>query len=714
MNAGAPESRGGRSIPLWLECLGWCLLYYLAGIAGLSLAGDHENVTFVWPPSGIALAVLLIRGRRCWPAVAMGAFLVNISNTGAIGLSLGIAVGNLAEALIGQEWIRRYAQGRNPFDKVSSTLAFILGASLVAPLVGAALGSASLFAAGQVASRDLPDVWVTWFLGDLCGIVTLGAFLVTWLGGARALRSRVTGRREAVALGLVTLLLGMLAFRSILADVDPYPVLALACLPPLLWASFRFEARGTTACVTLFGMIAAWSAMARAGTMETSALQHSLFVAQSYIGVGGITGLILAAAATERSAHEDALLEERRSLERRVEERTREAIQNAQRFRALFDRAPDAMVMVDASRIVRLANDQVERIFGIHREEIVGHPIEGLIPARFRASHPEHMARYFANPLFRPMGSGLRLYGQRKNGEEFPVEISLSPFQTEDGTVALASIRDISERRLLEEKEQALLREQSARAEAEAAVKAREGFLAIASHELSTPLAALKLQLSNLVRTIERTGAESISAERMLTVLTGLARMTRRIQTLVTGMLDVSRVQTGQFHLKCETMDLAVLVREVWDRYRPEIELSGSRVELDVPESICGNWDRERMDQVVTNLLINALRYGERKPICLRARRDGDVAWFAVSDQGRGIPEDAREEIFSAFRQGPGPGHERGLGLGLYIVREIVNGHGGEVRVTSDVGKGSTFTVSLPCSDVPQPRPEPRSGDTVG
>ena len=246
---------------------------------------------------------------------------------------------------------------------------------------------------------------------------------------------------------------------------------------------------------------------------------------------------------------------------------------------------------------------------------------------------------------------------------------------------------DIHERRLLdEEREHALSR---ARDE----VRARDVFLAIAAHELRTPLTPLRFELDGLERSI---AAGRLAPERLAPRLAVAARQVGRLERLVANLLDVSRMTTGQFELQRRAMDLAELAREIAARHAAEIAAAGCPLTLRADVPAPGNWDRMRLDQVVTNLLLNAITYGRGKPVTLEVTAVDTGARLVVRDEGEGIKPEDQARIFERFERATPERHAGGLGLGLWLVRAIVEAHGGSVRVESQPGEGSAFIVDLP------------------
>jgi PAS domain S-box-containing protein len=232
--------------------------------------------------------------------------------------------------------------------------------------------------------------------------------------------------------------------------------------------------------------------------------------------------------------------------------------------------------------------------------------------------------------------------------------------------------------------------------DAREAIRVRDEFLSIASHELRTPLTPVKLHVEGVKRFVAAQFPDCDARLELTRRLDTCDRQLDRAARLVSNLLDVSRLRTGRFDLEVGECDLRELVVEVAGRFTEELARAGRRVELRATEAVRGRWDRARLDQVLTNLVSNAARYGGRQPIVIACSCDDERAVLTVSDQGPGIEEKDLARIFERFESGPDSRSHGGLGLGLYIARRIVEAHGGAIAVSSAPGAGATFTVELP------------------
>ncbi len=249
-----------------------------------------------------------------------------------------------------------------------------------------------------------------------------------------------------------------------------------------------------------------------------------------------------------------------------------------------------------------------------------------------------------------------------------------------------------------------LAKEQAARAAAEEAIRSRDEFLSIASHELFTPITSLMLSLEAMLPAASGAAGEALDARAMRKLLDLVLRQGRRLIRLIGDLLDVSRIQTGRLVLQLGEVELGALVHEVVERHEPDIARSRCTVSVNACDPVHGRWDRSRLDQVVTNLLSNSMKFGAGKPVEIAIAAERGLARLIVRDRGIGIHTTLQARIFDRFERAVSSEHYGGLGLGLYISRRIVEAHGGSIRVESELEVGSTFTVELPCAGPPRVR----------
>lgn len=239
-------------------------------------------------------------------------------------------------------------------------------------------------------------------------------------------------------------------------------------------------------------------------------------------------------------------------------------------------------------------------------------------------------------------------------------------------------------------------KERKAREEAEEAIRARDEFLSIASHELKTPLTTIILRIQSTLDSILNQSLANFSGEKLVSSLNIAHDQTRRLQNLIKDLLNFSLITTGKLELELKEDDLTEYVKSVIDRFEDHLAIAGCSLKLEASEEIRGLWDPVRLDQAISNLLTNSIKYGQGSPIEISVIRDGNKAKIIVSDKGIGIDPKLQKTIFERFKRGTKDGQFQGLGVGLFIVKQIVEAHGGKIYVKSKLGQGSKFTIELP------------------
>jgi PAS domain S-box-containing protein len=357
------------------------------------------------------------------------------------------------------------------------------------------------------------------------------------------------------------------------------------------------------------------------------------------------------------------------------------------KFQMAFEASPSGMIVVDDKGVITLANTQMETMFGYGDDELIGQPVEMLVPDRYREQHPGSLASFMHDPSARAMGAGRDLRGRRKDGSEFPVEIGLSPVHTEAGVIVLATVLDISERH---KAAAALLAKTQ---ELERSNAELEQFAYVASHDLREPL---RMVASYTELLAERYGSKlDERADKYIGYITDGAR---RMQRLVSDLLALSRVGTQGKPL--QPVDSGDVLKNVLRAMTPSIRETSAQIAPGAMPVIAA--DEVQLGQLFQNLIGNAIKFrAPDRPPSIRidaARANG--AWvFSVHDNGIGIESQYSERIFQMFQRLHGRDEYEGNGIGLAIAKKIVERHGGTIWLSSTVGEGTVFYFSLPAMD---------------
>src|SRR5437667_2227003 len=764
------QSRAFSGLPvIGLLTLG----YFIAGKFGLMLASLHASASPVWPPAGIALAALLLLGYRAWPAIFVGAFLVNVTTAGNVATSLAVASGNTLEAVCGAWLVNRFAGGTTVFDRPQGVFKFALAAA-VSTIISPAFGVTGLALAGFADSTNYGAISLTWWLGDTTGDLLIAPLIILWSIASK----RRWNRRDAVEAGILLLLLFVLSeavfcgWLTISARNYPFPFVIFG--PIVIWMAFRFAQRETATGIFILSAFAIWGTMHGFGPFVRETENQSLLALQSWTAVLNITAMALSAAMAGRRRAEEALREseahvslaanaanlglwfwnirddklwvtekwrrlfgfaesEPVSFDRVLQfvhpedrERTKQLVQqmfeggggeyeneyritrpdgstrwmaghgsveldehrkpafargmsrditkrkmaeeellesearfravaNAapvmiwmsgtdkactffnkgwldftgrkleqelgngwadgvhredfdrwrdiygnsfdarqpftmeyrlrrsdgeyrwvldsgtprfasdgaflgyigsciditerkaaeEKFRLVLDAAPNAMIMVDPAGVINFANASAATVFGYSLSELIGCQIEMLIPKRFRDRHPGYRKDFLSHPSGRAMGVGRDLFGRRKDGSEFPVEVGLSPMRTTRGVFVLASLIDITARKAAEVE----ARQRREQVELLGRVSLLGEMTASLAHELNQPLAAIVNNATAAMQYIEQGKLDPEHPQELLTDVVGDSRRAHDIMRNVRSAIKKGSAIRGRINL---------------------------------------------------------------------------------------------------------------------------------------------------------------------
>jgi PAS domain S-box-containing protein len=669
-------------------------VYFAAGRFGLSFAFLHDSASAVWPPTGVALAATLLCGVRVWPAVFAGAFLVNISTSGSVAASTGIAVGNTIEAVLGGWLVSRYARGTGAFERAGDTFRFAFLGGVAPTVLAAAVGIASLSAAGLLRPEEAFGVWLTWWLGDLGGALVVAPPIILW--ASRPSPDLLMLRRgEALAMFVTVSIVGLVVF-SELSPMGRNVPTAFSCLPVLLWPAFRFTPRETAAAIALLSAVAVRGTLAGWGPFAAFAANDALMLLQTFLGVAAVSALAAAAEARHRREREAELSALNDELEARVRRRTGDLERAQERLKEAQQVAHVGSWEWDVAADRVWWSDEMYRTFG-------------LDPAAFEASYESFLSCVYPDDrdsVHEHVGDALRSREPfafehritRPDGEMRWVSARGDVIHDEAGQPLRmrGTAQDVTEQRQAEEARHALKIAETARLKAEEANRMKDQFLATLSHELRTPLHAVIGWSHMLVR-----GA--VSDDRRQRALELIYRNALIQNQMISDLLDVSRITTGAFSLERGLLDLPAVLESAIETVRPKADEKQIALNAEIDAAAWVNGDARRLAQVAGNLLINAIKFTPAGgAVTLRLARTPSGAELQVEDTGPGISPAFLPHVFDRFRQADESvtREHGGLGLGLAIVRHIVELHGGRVDARNRTGSpGAVFTVTLPALD---------------
>jgi PAS domain S-box-containing protein len=672
------------SIPPIVLSLIVAIVYFAAAELGLSLASLHSNVTPVWPPTGLAIASLLIFGRRVWPGIFVGALAANLPTDIPVGSAIGIAIGNTLEALVAC-WLLQRAKGwRHSFDSLSEVMRFVVYAAVLAPLVSATIGNLSLCLGDAKEWTKFPWLWLTWWMGDGFGALIVSPLLLSW-----SLPGKVTSRDvpEIFSLFVLLLIIVLIVFGGWFpGPVKTYP-LAYLCLPCLLWAALKFDQRVVTSAIVLMAGVALWGARQGYGPFVEPSPNVSLLLLVSFVGTSCLMTLVVAAVMSERrkaEADKSQLASELELQRRRIED----IVAHVPGVVWEAWGKPDA-----ANQRIDFVSSHVEKMLGYSEEEWLSTPNFWL-----SVVHPDDRERAAAEAaaIFASgKGGSSRFRWIRKDGHEIWVEGQSIVVCNETGPVGMRGVTvDITSAVKAEiERAELLERESHARQQAEEASRLKEEFLATVSHELRTPLNAV-VGWSRLLRTGQ------LDKDGVAHAVEVIERNAAAQRQIIEDLLDVSRIVTGKLRIDTQPVDVLLVIHAAIDAVRPAAEAKEINIttHVEAPDMLV-RADVERLQQVLWNLLANAVKFTPAAGVIdVYLEKHDSQAEIRIEDSGPGIPEQFLPHIFERFSQADGSITRKhgGLGLGLAIVRHLVELHGGTVSASNRKNGGAVLTVQLP------------------
>lgn len=694
------------------------VLYAGLGLLGFWLTAGQVNISTIWPPTGIAIGFAIIHGGRAFPGIFLGAFVVDLialrttnpgfSSSGNFIEALWVASSVTLQCWFAQKLLRLRPRTHDQLlHTPEGVLALIVLGAAISPIVST-IASAFVFRPnGEGLLHYLSMHLFPWWLGDAVGVLVFTPLVLSVdellqrpsVSFLQSLRKELRGAPELWAWLIATVISFYFTFGPGAPVLDGrHAPTSFLIWPALLWAGLRFgDVAVHGAVVVVFALSLVWTAQSLGPFALAGESDISMILLSAFGAVTAVSTLFLRAVIVSRDRAEMQLRLSHAELERRVLDRTSQLQESERSYRQLFDKATDAFFVHDAETgIILDTNEAALKLFGRTKEEIVGSDIDILSATQEGFDARRGLERIQEARFGAPMFEWLC---RKKSGETFWADVSLKGIEIGGRHRILGIARDITDRKRIEDERSHLLeKEKSLREEAEQGVIMRDEFLSIASHELKTPLTPLMLKLQLLLKDLRE--KRSLSQDSLQAHLETMVKATEKLARLVDDLLDVSRITSGRLTLEKSRFSLGDLAADIVSRFVPVAERAGYGIRLNIIEDAQGEWDRVRIDQIVTNLLTNAMKYGLEKTIEVEVAREvtslGTMAVLRVKDQGIGIPQKDQQRIFGRFERAVSASHFGGMGLGLFVSREIARMHHGAIWVKSEPGAGSTFTLLLP------------------
>lgn len=367
-------------------------------------------------------------------------------------------------------------------------------------------------------------------------------------------------------------------------------------------------------------------------------------------------------------------------------------------FRSLTNFTPLPIILKNSKGEVLFASESINDLLALKKGLPVGENISNFLFPQDIGIYENHLKEVSSEPYSKKSVELRMKKNDTKNEWIWVRHDSVNLLKHEHIKAIVSSVQDITfQKELDREKIEIINEEKKARSLAEKAVQDRDEFLSIASHELKTPLTTVLLQLQTTLRRISTQSLADFSGEDLLKSLQIAEKQSQRLSTLIIDLLNVSVASSGRITLNSEKVNLNELVRSIVEKYEEEIKISGSRIQTLIgEENIIGRWDPVRLEQAITNLFTNALKYGEGNKITVSLKADDKNAYIKITDRGEGISQDQQKEIFEPFKRANNNSKTLGLGVGLFITKQIVDAHKGTISLESKPERGSTFLIKLP------------------
>jgi len=696
-------------LKLAAETSGIALVYALLGWLGQSLAIPPGNVTVVWPPSGFALAIALLLGKRAWVGIWLGAFIINtqafFDSASIAGIAVSLAVGtsigfgSLIQPVVGAILINRFAQSSNILRTVKSCLVFV-GITPFICLVSSTVGAVGLYFGGFVPASSFGELWLTWWLGDSVGVLVLAPFIIAWYR-YKSIDLSNLGRLELAVVFSLLVLFAFIGLGNVFGDGETHYPIEFAVWPFLLWLALRFNSSLAITGMLALCVIAIWYTMQGSGPFQLGTTNQSLLVLQLFIFVTAVSVMIVASLRNERAEVEQSLRTARYNLEAEVKKQTaelsaeiverkqaeREHRKSEERLSIHIQNTPLGCISWDLDFKCTEWNKSAQKIFGYTADEAIGkHPSETIVPAEIK----DEIDSVYKLLLAQKGGSQNTNENTTKDGGIISCEWYNTPIIDQNGAVTgVASlILDITERKNLES--------QLRQAQKMEAVGHLTGGIA---HDFNNILGVI---MGNLEIAKQRGESGADISKFLDTALEG----TLRGANITRGLLGFSRREAGKTeqHVVNESIiNLKDLItKSLTVVVNMETHLAGDLwgVKINVGD----------FEDALLNLSLNArdampeggrlIIKTENKVLAEKylssnsSATAGEYVLITFSDTGTGMTKEVQEKLFEPFFTTKEFG--MGSGLGLSMVYGFVERSGGHIEVTSEQGSGSTFRIFLP------------------
>lgn len=756
----------------------------------------------MWPPSGIALAVVIICGfSKVIPGIVIGITLLALKTSASTVTIFGLILSNLLEVVIAWMLLRSFGEGKFRFKSPKDVLGFIVIAAILAPFISSTITIAFLYFGSLLPVNELQSTWVIHFVGNGLGVLIVTPLIVTFFRPD----SKKIVIWEAIALYIALAATCYWSFGG--QDVRKFLI-----IPILTWCALRFSFRGISIAAIIVGYLAVWTSNNIHAVFSRTGTDDLLLIQMVMAGITIVGYFLATVGEAQEKAHE-------REIELTIKEDALAILDQS------LHMSPIGFALIDKDYKYIRVNDALARINGIEANAHLGRSIMDVLPMiafeaiprinevlrtgksqmniPFRGHPPQNPSLFIAGLLsyypvrhpssqeifavafsFQDISEHLKIQSLLSENEErlrFAQEAGkIGAFEWDFSDNRIVWNRELENIYELEEGEfggyfeswvkrihtadveefkremmQVLNGEKELNYEFRIITKShetrwvlargkimkdgenrnfkfiginiditdqkvteqklrvteanllnalsiRDEFLAIASHELKTPLTSLKLQIQLFQRGIAKKDPGIFTPDKIVSFIDKNSVQIDKLTRLVDDMLDIARIRTGKFSLRKEPCELSSMLNEILARTKEQFEASGSgQPVIEHIERAFGEWDPLRIEQVLLNIITNAIRYGQGKPIFISIKNYQESVRVTVRDQGLGITPSDQEKIFKRYERGLLGREVSGLGLGLFITRQIIEGHGGKIWLESEINQGSTFFVDLPRTSLP-------------